>query len=125
LLHDGFIEIGIHNLLRAFLMTWIALPTVAWALNRSPPPARFLFTRGIIFEGRRSDRGSSRRTASPHFQRREPRPFYQIYTLDWKVASRRVSPGPARRRAPSSGRQRRGHLFVNASGSTVASESRA
>jgi len=87
------------NLLRAFLLTWIALPTVAVPAESGPSTeARFLaHPRQLIFEGRRSGEGYfSPDGKSLIFQsEREPgNPFYQIYTLDLESGdSRRVSPG--------------------------------
>src|SRR6266545_7001615 len=87
------------NLLRAFLLTWIALPTVALAAESGPSTeARFLSdTRQLIFEGRRSGEGYfSPDGKSLIFQsEREPgNPFYQIYALDLETGdSHRVSPG--------------------------------
>src|SRR6266487_3592334 len=87
------------NLLRAFLLTWIALPTLAVAAESGPSTeARFLaFTRQLIFQGRRSGEGYfSPDGKSLIFQsEREPgNPFYQIYMLDLESGdSHRVSPG--------------------------------
>src|ERR1043166_3788986 len=87
------------NLFPAFLLTWMALPSVTLAVESgASAEARFLsHTRQLIFEGRRSGEGyfSPDGKALIFQSEREPgNPFYQIYTLDLETGeSRRVSPG--------------------------------
>src|SRR6266542_3624480 len=87
------------NLPRAFLLTWLALPAVAWAAESGPSTeARFLsHTRQLTFEGRRSGEGyfSPDGKALVFQSERDPdNPFYQIYALDLESGeTRRISPG--------------------------------
>src|SRR5438094_4148367 len=87
------------NLLRAFLLTGIALPNVAVPAESGPSTeARFLaHTRQLIFEGRRSGEGyfsPDGKALIFQSEREAGNPFYQIYTLDLETGdTARISPG--------------------------------
>src|ERR1043166_3738650 len=87
------------NLFPAFLLTWMALPSVTLAVESgASAEARFLsLTRQLIFEGRRSGEGyfsPDGKALIFQSEREQGNPFYQIYTLDLETGETvRVSPG--------------------------------